>query len=55
MVGALEDTHNALASGLSGEFTQGDLHKLRRLLPAQNVPGLAALLTEGEERTGLPH
>ena len=38
MVGALEDTHNAFAGGLSGEFTQADLHKLRKLAPAQTCP-----------------
>ena len=39
MVGAMEDTHNALASGLSGEFTQADLHKLRKLCRRRTCPG----------------
>ena len=36
-VGIVEDAGQAVNAALSGEFTQTDLHKVRRLMPLQNV------------------
>jgi hypothetical protein len=54
MLGFFEDVHAATSNALAGELTQRDLHKIRRILPGQNVPGLGKLLTELEEVSGLP-
>jgi hypothetical protein len=54
MGGLADDTTTALNSALSGEFTQRDLHKLRRLVPAQNVPFLAVMLDKAISESGLP-
>ncbi len=48
----LSDLAAATKGALTRDFTQGDLHRLRRLLPAQNVFTFTALLDQIEKKLG---
>lgn len=50
--GAVEDIASATQGALQDDFTQSDLHKLRRLLPGQNVFYTRWLFDQMEEAIG---
>lgn len=56
--GLVEDTIGAVGNTFRGDFTQSDLHKVRKILPYQNVIYLRGLLDQVEEfigdQAGLP-
>ena len=52
--GWFEDLGKATAGLISGDFTQPDLHRWRRLAPFQNHFALSYILSQLEEGAGLP-
>lgn len=48
-VGQAQDFTEAITSGFSGTFTQGDLHRIRRLAPWQNHWALTRLYDQAEK------
>lgn len=52
--GLAEDMASATTNALKADFTRPDLHKLRKLFPAQNLFYLRGLLDRAEKATGLP-
>lgn len=54
LAGAVQDTVNAARGAIDRDFTQGDLRKIRRLAPGQNLFYLRALLDRLEQEAGLP-
>lgn len=52
--GLFAETAGSVRSAIDGDFTQSDLHRFRKLAPAQNLFYLRWLLDEMESGAGLP-